>query len=155
MDTPVGLKVTKRMEWKKPLHVVQGLLIMIYESNYKAKASLTLSAASLRITAETTFNPDSLMILAPSSAFVPWSLTMIGTEMSPIDFALTKDAFKELIAHEGQKATVLCVEVNGFYDIKFDDGYVVNAIDVYHLCTKIVEWYDIQTTIWKFCGWNF
>ena len=59
-------------------------------------------------------------------------------EMSPIDFALTEYAFKELLKHDGQKATVLWMETDGYYDIKFDDGYIVRAIDGYHLGKEIV-----------------
>jgi len=49
-----------------------------------ASTSPTSLAASSSLMAETTFRPDSSMIWAPSSALVPWSLTMIGTFISPI-----------------------------------------------------------------------
>ena len=54
-----------------------------YLINSYATASLTLLAASLSTTAEVTFKSDSSIILAPSSAFVPWSLTIIGISIPP------------------------------------------------------------------------
>ena len=48
------------------------------------KTSFTRSAASFRRMAEYSFNPDSSMILAPSSALVPCRRTMMGTFISPM-----------------------------------------------------------------------
>lgn len=45
---------------------------------YPLSASLTNFAASVKATAERTFKPDSLIILAASSAFVPCKRTIMG-----------------------------------------------------------------------------
>ena len=51
---------------------------------YFFSISLILSAASCNVFVEKTSRPDSLIILAPSSELVPWSLTTIGIFISPI-----------------------------------------------------------------------
>ncbi len=63
----LSLVISSRFEvWQTPEEL--PLIFSLYQL---ARTSFTLSAASFRTMAEVTFRPDSSMIFAPSSAFVP------------------------------------------------------------------------------------
>ena len=55
------------------------------------------------------------------------------------EWGLTEDDFEELLEHNHQLATIDCEACDDYYDIIFDDGYLIEAISDYHITLYIAK----------------
>jgi hypothetical protein len=54
-------------------------------------------------------------------------------EFSIGDWGMTKDEYKILLNHNNEDAIVLQGGFLGYYNIKFKDGYTIDALSSYHM----------------------